>query len=103
MKERLTIFILVVLGIGLLASVYVIKAKSEGAREEAARLQKMLDQERAAIVVLKAEIAHLESPARLDALSAEFLDVEPTMPDSVLTQNQLGAILRANIVEGEAP
>jgi len=83
--KRLGSFLLVVLGFCLVAGLYLISARTQSAGKEAARLERTLQQERAAIAVLKAEIAHLESPQRLSDLSAKHLGLRPTEPDQILT------------------
>jgi hypothetical protein len=83
--RRVTTFILLLVGFALIATLYVITARTQRAGQEAARLERTLTQERAAITVLSAEIAHLESPARLDALSKTYLELRPTEPEQIIS------------------
>lgn len=83
--KRLGSFLLVVLGFCLIAGLYVISARTQSAGKEVRRLERTLAQERAAIAVLNAEIAHLESPHRLADLSETYLELRPTDPDQILT------------------
>ncbi len=83
--KRFGSFLLIVLGFCLIAGLYLISARTQSAGKEAGRLERTLEQERAAIAVLKAEIAHLESPQRLSDLSAKHLGLRPTEPDQILT------------------
>lgn len=83
--KRFGSFLLVVIGFCLIAGLYVISARTQGAGKEVRRLERTLEQERAAIAVLNAEIAHLESPARLANLSETYLGLRPTDPDQILT------------------
>ncbi|MEE9346754.1 MAG: hypothetical protein V3U82_01070 [Robiginitomaculum sp.] len=78
-------FILLLVGFALIATLYVITARTQRAGQEAARLERALAQERAAITVLSAEIAHLESPARLSALSEKYLELRPTDPEQIIS------------------
>jgi len=83
--KRLGSFLLVVLGFCLIAGLYLISARTQSAGKEVRRLERALDQERAAIAVLNAEIAHLESPQRLAKLAEAHLGLRPTEPEQILT------------------
>ena len=63
----------------------MISARTQSAGKEVRRLERALDQERAAIAVLNAEIAHLESPQRLAKLAEAHLGLRPTEPEQILT------------------
>lgn len=83
--KRLGTFLLIIIGFVLIASLYVIKTRTQSAGYEVKRLERTLAQEQIAITVLNAEIAHLESPARLSALSEAYLDLHTTTPEQILT------------------
>lgn len=83
--KRFGSFLLVVLGFCLIAGLYVISARTQSAGKEVRRLERTLEQERTALAVLNAEIAHLENPQRLADLSEQYLDLRPTQPEQILT------------------
>lgn len=87
--KRLGIFVLVLIGFALMAMLYVIKTSTHTAYQEVKRLNKSLEGERAAITVLNAEIAHLESPARLRELSERYLELRPTQVKQVMTLDDM--------------
>ena len=62
----------------LLVALYSIKARTLAARTQVSALERELVQEKQMIQMLSAEIAHLESPARLSELSRQYLDLSPT-------------------------
>jgi cell division protein FtsL len=87
--RRLGMFILLLIGFALVAALYVVKTRTQSAYQELVRLEKALAAEEAAIAVLGAEIAHLESPERLRALSEEYLDLRPTSASQMITLDDL--------------
>ena len=87
--RRLGLFVLLLIGFGLVATLYVVKTRTQSAYQEVVRLEKALAQEQAAIAVLNAEIAHLESPERLRALSEQYLDLRPTRADQMIDLDDL--------------
>lgn len=81
--------VLLVLGIVLLFALYFIKAKAQVVGERAEALKHDIAKERAALSVLRSEMAFLESPSRLQSLSAELLDLRPTDVEQTLTLSQI--------------
>lgn len=67
-------WMLFVIGICLVVVLFAIKARALEAKAYMRQLQHALAQEQASVQMLSAEIAHLESPARLQRLATEFLD-----------------------------
>ena len=82
--RRLTWFLLLLLGIALMVALYYVKTRAQTARLEARSLAREIAVQDAAINVLRAEIAHLESPARLQDLSSSQLGLAPTRTDQML-------------------
>lgn len=74
--------------VGLLVTLYVIKAQTLSARAKVDALEKSLLHERQIVQMLAAEIAHLESPERLRNLAAEQLGLQPTPTERTLTLEQ---------------
>jgi cell division protein FtsL len=72
-------------------------AKTETARKRAdvAALERVVAQERAAVRARRAEIAHLESPARIDALAAEKLELEPGAESRARDESAIDSALPA--------
>ena len=61
----------------LILVVYLAKTGAGGKREDIDRVQAQIDAEQTNIRLLKAEVATLEQPERLEALSARFLNLQP--------------------------
>lgn len=76
--RRITWFILLLIGVSLMIALYYIKTRAQTARQSASKLHYEIALEEAAIGVLRAEIAHLEDPARLQGLASEYLGLAPT-------------------------
>jgi cell division protein FtsL len=68
----LAVAVIVVLAAGL----YKAKTEAQKARARAADLVREVKEERAAVQALRAEIAHLESPPRVEALAKRNLELE---------------------------
>lgn len=82
--RRLTWFLLLLLGIALMVALYYVKTRAQSARQDANQLARQIAVQEAAITVLHAEIAHLESPERLGRLSVDHLGLAPTKTDQML-------------------
>jgi len=68
------------LAIGL----YRAKSEAQDARERVEALQAEITEQRRAVAVLRAEIAYLERPERLRALSRKYLGLESLKPGQEL-------------------
>jgi len=75
----------VVLTLGL----YFVKTRAQTAKSEARTLQRTLDAEQLVVSTLKAELAHLESPARLEQLASDQLGLAPTSVEQIKTLDEL--------------
>jgi len=71
--RRIAGFILLLTGLSLMIGLYYVKTRAQTARQSADRLHYEIALEEAAIGVLRAEIAHLEDPARLKLLASNHL------------------------------
>lgn len=75
--------------IALILGVYLAKTVAGRERTEIASVEKQIAGERARIRLLQAEVAHLEQPARIEALSTQYLGMAPieakheTTPESL--------------------
>ena len=76
--SRASWLLLMAIGVMLIAVLYSVKTRALEAKAYVRKLENVLAQEQANVKILRAEIAHLESPARLSALSAQYLKLEPT-------------------------
>jgi hypothetical protein len=60
--------------------VYLAKTGAGGQRDDIDRIQDQIDGEQARIGLLRAEVARLERPERLEDLSGRFLNLQPVAP-----------------------
>ena len=61
----------------LMLVVYLAKTFGGTERSEIAHVERQISQERTRVRLLRAEVAHLEQPERLERLSREYLGMEP--------------------------
>lgn len=99
--RRLTWFLLLLLGVALMVALYYVKTRAQSARADANQLARQIHNEKAAISVLRAEIAHLESPDRIKRLSEVQLGLAPTLTDQMLTVDDIA--VRFPLRDGIAP
>jgi len=90
--KRLSWFILLSIGVVLVVMLYFVKTQAQTARKEVERLNAAMLQERAAIQVLQAELAVLESPERLSDLAQTHLQLAPVAPEQVRRFEDLAAV-----------
>jgi hypothetical protein len=80
----------------LVLAVYLAKAGAGGERADIDRVSQQIEDEQSRIRMLRAEVAHLEQPERLEALSGQYLGLGPipakhevqpdALPDLALVQ-----------------
>lgn len=87
--RRMTAFILFVIGVSLTVGLYYVKTRAQSAKKEVRRLERLISQEEASLSVLKAEIAYLENPARLQELSSQHLNLEPVEVENVISMSDI--------------
>jgi len=73
LKIRATLFLLTALILG----VYLAKTMAGRERTEIARIDRQIDDEKARIRLLQAEVSHLEEPQRIERLSEAYLGMAP--------------------------
>lgn len=61
----------------LMLVLYLTKTLAGNERSQIARIEREISQERARVRLLRAEVAHLEQPERLERLSRQYLGMEP--------------------------
>lgn len=79
--QRVSWFLLFLIGVALTVTLYFVKTHSQSAKREVRDLTKAVAEKDAAIQVLRAELAYLESPARLSELNGAHLGLDSTMPE----------------------
>jgi len=87
--RRMTAFLLFVIGVGLTVALYYVKTNAQSAKGELLRLERQIAEEETALRVLRAEIAYLENPVRLNELSESLLGLEPVKNGQVITQDDI--------------
>lgn len=87
--QTITAFILFLVGIGLTIGLYYVKTRAQTAKQEVARMERLIAAEKVALNVLKAEIAHLESPARVSALAEGELGLVPVRTEQVIDVKEI--------------
>lgn len=80
---------------------YRAKTEAKDDRARIAALESDLADAREAVLILRTEIAHLESPERLRALAEEHLGLEPVDPLRVVTLED--APLLIEVPDADAP
>ncbi len=88
-KSGGAIFFLFALGVILTLGLYFVKTRAQTAKSEAAGLERQLAAEDAEILKLKSELAHLESPARVEGLAVEVLGMRATKVEQVFRLDDL--------------
>lgn len=82
---------LAVLLVVALAS-YAFKTLAQGMGADTAGVESQITQESKRVRLLKAEIAHLEDPERLERLSTQYLHLQPVDPKQETTAGALPQI-----------
>lgn len=99
--RRLSWFILFVIGVALIVTLYFVKTQAQTVQKNVSALEVSIAQERAAIKVLKAELAVLENPRRIADLAKSHLDLGPISAEQTRRLNELAAAFPLRD-EGEA-
>ncbi|NWG54986.1 MAG: hypothetical protein HXY28_14840 [Hydrogenophilaceae bacterium] len=81
--------------LGLAVALYWAKTETARKRADVAALERAVVQERAVVRARRAEIAHLENPARVDALAAEKLELSPGAESRTRDERDIDAALPA--------
>lgn len=82
----LAFFIVLALG------VYMVKAGAGRDRAQIARIERQILVEQTRLRLLRAEVAHLEQPERIERLAAAYLGMAPTSPKHEATVETLGLV-----------
>lgn len=73
-------FLLFLIGVALTVTLYFVKTHAQSAQRDVENLTHAIAAEEAAIRVLRAELAYLESPTRLSELNEAHLNLGPILP-----------------------
>jgi hypothetical protein len=79
--RRVSWFLLFLVGVALTVTLYFVKTHAQSAKRDVRVLTRAIAAEDAAIRVLRAELAYLESPTRLSELNDLHLSLAPIRPD----------------------
>ena len=82
----LAFFIVLALG------VYMVKAGAGRDRAQIARIERQILVEQTRLRLLRAEVAHLEQPERIERLATAYLGMVPTSPKHEATVESLGLV-----------
>jgi len=72
--------------------VYMVKAGAGRDRAQIARIERQILVEQTRLRLLRAEVAHLEQPERIERLAAAYLGMGPTSPKNEATIEALGLV-----------
>ncbi|HWA63701.1 MAG TPA: cell division protein FtsL [Caulobacteraceae bacterium] len=78
--------------LALALGVYAFKTFAGRERADIADVQSQIDQEQKRVRMLRAEIAHLEDPSRIERLSSQYLNMKPVDPKREATADALPQI-----------
>ncbi len=87
----LSLLVMIILG------VYLAKTIAGDQRAEIAKVERQIAAEKARIRMLRAEVAHLEQPGRIERLSVSYLKMEPVPANREAVPEQLPALARAGV------
>jgi len=76
----------------LALGVYMVKASAGRDRAQIARIERQILVEQKRLRLLRAEVAHLEQPERIERLAAAYLGMAPTSPKNEATVETLGLV-----------
>lgn len=88
-KSGGAIFFLFALGVILTLGLYFVKTRAQTAKADAAGLERQLQVEKSEVLKLKSELAHLENPARVEALATETLGMDVIKVERVISLDEL--------------
>jgi cell division protein FtsL len=87
----------------LILGVYLAKTVAGRERTEIARVDRQIDEEKARIRLLQAEVSHLEQPARIERLSEAYLGLAPVSLKREADVESLPTLARKPLATPAAP
>ena len=88
-SQRMSWFLLFLIGVALTVTLYFVKTHAQSAKRDVRELTKSIAAEAAAVRVLRAELAYLKNPARLSDLNEAYLNLGPVMPEQELVSDDI--------------
>jgi cell division protein FtsL len=82
--------------------VYLAKTHAGGERADIDRIQAQIDDEQARVTLLRAEVAKLEQPERLEVLSGKYLNLQPIPPSHEIRPEALASVAHPDPVPAPA-
>ena len=98
-SRRMSWFLLFLIGVALTVTLYFVKTHAQSAKRDVRELTRALAAEKAAVRVLRAEIAYLKNPARLSELNEAHLGLEPILPAQERSTQDIEVLFP--LIEGE--
>jgi cell division protein FtsL len=83
----------------LMLVVYLAKTFAGGERAQIAHVEREISQEKQRVRLLRAEVAHLEKPERLERLSREYLGLEPVTAKREIKAETIATLTAPVIVD----
>ena len=84
----------------LVVSLYLLKTFAGGETTDIARTESQIVDEHQRIRVLRAEVAYLEQPARIERLSEQYLGLQPASGKREATPDQLPGLVQQQYAAG---
>jgi cell division protein FtsL len=81
--------------VAIILSVYLVKTIAGRERAEIAKVERLIEEEKLRIRLLKAEVSHLETPDRVKRLSTSYLNMKPVEGDRQTTEDALVDVARS--------
>jgi hypothetical protein len=78
--------------LGLALVVYLLKTHAGSETADIDRIQAQIESEQARVTLLKAEVAKLEQPERLEVLSGRYLGLQPVAPGHEIDPQALESV-----------
>ena len=98
-SRHMSWFLLFLIGVALTVTLYFVKTHAQSAKRDVRDLTRALAAEKAAVRVLRAEIAYLKNPARLSELNEAHLGLEPILPAQERSAQDIEVLFP--LIEGE--
>ena len=89
LARRFLVCLMIIIGLLLLCGLYFIKTQAQSARLDVVKIEREIEQGRDRIQILQAEIAHLQNPTRLEALSQTHLGYMPIEADRAINPDDI--------------
>lgn len=99
--RRMSWFLLFLIGVALTVTLYFVKTHAQSAKRDVRDMSRAIASEEAAIRVLRAELAYLESPTRLSELNEGHLKLTPILPEHERSLRDVEVLFPLTTEEGK--